>query len=241
MWRYDANRRQHPTDRAWSSSGRLDLCHRSRDRDAVSATGNRGLLLLADISGYTAFLQAVAGAHGEEMANAPEVPAAYPLMTSLLDGIVEQVAPPFMLSKLEGDAVFAYAPDAEFSLRGARVLDCMRTCYDHYRSRRDATENLMLCSCAACSMLSTLELKFVLHRGDYVVQSIAGHEELLGPDVTVAHLLLKNRVREVLGTTAYVLCTNAAAEHLGLPVSDAHRHVEHYEHYPPVEAYVLAL
>jgi hypothetical protein len=41
-----------------------------------------------------------------------------------------------------------------------------------------------------------------LHHGNYVLQSIAGHQEILGPDVTVAHLLLKNHVREVVGRSA---------------------------------------
>ncbi|MDQ4081445.1 MAG: hypothetical protein M3123_00925, partial [Actinomycetota bacterium] len=66
-----------------------------------------GALLLADISGYTGFLQGVAGAHAADMAAGRFVPKAYPLLTSLLDGIVERIAPPFALSKLEGDAVFA--------------------------------------------------------------------------------------------------------------------------------------
>jgi hypothetical protein len=78
----------------------------------------RGTLLLADISGYTAFLQAVAGAHASDMAAGSFVPKAYPLLTSLLDGIVEQIVPPFILSKLEGDAVFAFAPQGELGVRG---------------------------------------------------------------------------------------------------------------------------
>ena len=181
----------------------MDDPRRPRDPSAVSVgTGSgraRGPLLLADISGYTAFLQAVGAAHGAQMAAMDEPPPAYPLMTGLLDGIVERVAPPFRLSKLEGDAVFAYAPDAEFRLRGSSVIECMQSCYDTYCERRDATENLMLCNCAACALLGTLELKFVLHHGDYVVQRIAGSEELLGPDVNMAHLLLKNSVTSVVG------------------------------------------
>jgi hypothetical protein len=199
------------------------------------------VFLLADISGYTAFLQAVADAHGEQMAAMPEVPAAYPLMTSLLDGIVERLAPPFHLSKLEGDAVFSYAPDDEFELRGGSVLECIRSCYAHYRERRDKTENLMLCSCEACSLLQTLELKFVLHRGNYVVQAIAGHEELLGPDVTMSHLLLKNNVTDRVGRRAYALLTESATEHLEIPLEGSVPHTEHYEHYPPIQSYVFGL
>jgi hypothetical protein len=41
---------------------------------------------LSDISGYTAFLQAVARAHAADMATGTFVPKAYPLLTSLLTG-----------------------------------------------------------------------------------------------------------------------------------------------------------
>jgi hypothetical protein len=44
------------------------------------------------------------------------------------------------------------------------------------------------------SIIGGLELKFVLHHGGYIVQTVAGHQELLGPDVTISHLLLKNHV-----------------------------------------------
>jgi hypothetical protein len=218
---------------------------RSRDartvRDVAVSSGTGGVLVLADISGYTGFLQAVGDAHGAEMATMTEVPAAYPLMTSLLDGIVEGLVPPFQLSKLEGDAVFAFAPDDQFEIRGDAVLECIRQCYAAYRERRDQAEHAMLCSCSACSQLHSLDLKFVLHRGSYVVQSIAGRDELLGPDVTMAHLLLKNTVTNDIGTRAYALLTSAATAHLRIPLDGSVRHVEHYDHYPPIESNVFAL
>jgi hypothetical protein len=207
----------------------------------TTSRGTRGLLLLADISGYTGFLQAVGDAHGEQMAAMPELPAAYPLMTSLLNGIVERLTPPFVLSKFEGDAVFAYATDDQFTLRDGAVLECMHGCYAAYRAQLEETEHLMLCNCDACSRLGTLDLKFVLHRGDYSVQSIAGHEELLGPDVTMAHLLLKNTVTDVLGRTGYALVTDAAARHLEIPLDGSIPHEEHYQHYTPIESHIFPL
>jgi hypothetical protein len=80
----------------------------------------RGTLLLADISGYTAFLQAVAGAHATDMAAGRFVPKAYPLLRSLLDGIVGRIAPPFVLSKLEGDAVLPSPPKASWGCAANR-------------------------------------------------------------------------------------------------------------------------
>lgn len=200
----------------------------------------RGVLLLADISGYTGFLQAVANAHGAEMATMTELPAAYPLMTTLLDGIVTRLVPPFRLSKLEGDAVFAYAPDESFEFRGDSVVDVMRQCYTAFQERRDEAVRLMFCDCAACHGLQSLDLKFVLHWGTYVVQSIAGHEELLGPDVTMAHKLLKNNVSGVVGCSAYVLVTQPATEQLEVPRHESVTHTETFPHYPPMESNIFA-
>jgi len=60
---------------------------------------NRATLILADISGYTRFLSAVGTAHQAQLEQG-DTPAAYPLMTTLLDTIVQDLVPPFVLSKL---------------------------------------------------------------------------------------------------------------------------------------------
>jgi hypothetical protein len=217
--------------------GRAALTH---DQSGQSEVGH-GTLLLADISGYTAFLQAVGEAHATDMARGTFVPKAYPLLTSLLDGIVEALAPPFVLSKLEGDAIFAFGPDGELSIRGQSVVDCLTACYGTYRARLDEARELMICDCNACVSINGLELKFVLHHGGYIVQSVAGQRELFGPDVTISHLLLKNRVVDVIGRSAYALVTDPAASYLDLPLGGAQAITEEYEHYPPVRASVLKL
>jgi hypothetical protein len=200
-----------------------------------------GTLLLADISGYTAFLQAVGAAHAADMAAGKFVPKAYPLLTSLLDGIVERIAPHFVLSKLEGDAVFAFAPDGELTLRGQSVVDCLTACYEAYRARLHEARELMVCTCDACVSVGGLELKFVLHHGAYIAQSVAGRQELLGPDVTISHLLLKNHVADLIGRSAYALVTESATAQLDLPLERAVPITEQYEHYAPVRARVLKL
>jgi hypothetical protein len=201
----------------------------------------RGTLLLADISGYTFFLQAVAEAHAADMAAGRFVPKAYPLLTSLLDGIVGRIAPPFDLAKLEGDAVFAFKAEGELGIRGQSVIDCLTACYGAFRGRLDEAGELMTCTCDACLSIGGLDLKFVLHHGEYVVQSVAGRQELLGPDVTISHLLLKNSVADLIGRSAYVLVTEPAAAHLDVPLERALAITEQYKHYAPVRACVLTL
>ena len=58
----------------------------------------QGCLVIADISGYTAFLA------GSELQHAQGI------LDELLGDILKTLAPPFETANLEGDAVFCYAP-----------------------------------------------------------------------------------------------------------------------------------
>lgn len=97
------------------------------------------------------------------------------------------------------------------------------------------------CRCTACSRVDGLDLKFVLHAGSYVVQSIGGGRELVGPEVVMAHRLLKNHATELIGHSAYALITEAAASHLAVPADGARELTETYEHYSPIATRVYAL
>jgi hypothetical protein len=207
----------------------------------VQAGSASGPLLLADISGYTSFLQAVAEAHRDDAFADGRVPDAYALMSSLLDGIIERIAPPFTLSKIEGDAVFAFASDDDDVPRGAALLDCVSACYASFRDRLAGAEEIWTCRCDACSRTTALDLKFVLHAGTYVVQSIGGSRELVGPEVVMAHRLLKNHAAELIGQSAYLLITDAAASRLAVPADGGRELTETYEHYQPIAARVFPL
>ncbi len=203
------------------------------------AAGRSGALLLADISGYTGFLQGVADAHRDLIVEAAEPPPAYALLSHLLDTMHASIVPQFRLAKFEGDAIFA-VEDAPIP-HGAAALDCLRGCYTLFRERLATAGSQWTCTCAACRRISELDLKFVLHHGGYVVQSIGGHEELLGADINVAHRLLKNHARELLGPVPYALVTAAAAAALEIPTDGMIAGQEAYDDTPPIEVHVLSL
>ena len=202
-------------------------------------THARGTLLLADISGYTAFLEGVADAHGALIVDADEPPPAYAVLSKLLDTIVATLSPAYRLVKFEGDAVFAVADDA--LPRGDDVLAGLRRCYAAFRDDLGAAGTQWTCTCDACARIGTLDLKFILHHGAFVVQPIAGHQELLGPDVNVVHRLLKNHAREALGPRPYSLLTEAAVEALDVPTDGMLRLEETYDDTPMVAVHVVAL
>jgi class 3 adenylate cyclase len=201
----------------------------------------RGTLLLADISGYTGFLQGIADAHAELLVDTDEPAPVYSLLSSLLDGMATAIAPSFQVVKFEGDAIFAVAPDGPQSVHGDAVIGCLRSCYAAFAERRADGRSQLTCSCNSCSRVNDLDLKFVLHHGDYVLQRIIGREELAGPEVIVAHRLLKNHARDLVGAHPYALLTDAALEALDVPMAEMAALTETYDGLPPIPAHLLVL
>ena len=185
-------------------------------------------LLLADISGYTAFLNGVERSHGVDFSAG--LPAGYEVLGALLGAVIEGVQPTFEIAKLEGDAVFAVAPAEALDLEGQAVLDRLRAVYRAFASVREERKAASDHICTACPVVGSLDLKMVLHRGPAVRQSVGSNAELLGPAVNVAHRLLKNTIQSRLGYHPYLFMTDAAATGLGL----ADIGVEHVEDYVDV-------
>ena len=185
-------------------------------------------LVLVDISGYTSFLAGVEQTHGKDFRAG--LPAGYPILDELLEGVVEALPPEFDVVKLEGDAVFGSAPIERLDGRGDAVLEHLVALYAGFASRRTALRSAGDDTCVACTSVEHLDLKIVLHRGLAVTQRVAGREDLHGPAVITAHRLLKNRVRDRIGYRPYVLVTTPAAD--GLHLGD--RGFEHAESYPDV-------
>jgi class 3 adenylate cyclase len=159
---------------------------------------------------------------------------------SLLGGIVEKVDPPFTFVKFEGDAVFTVA-DKGSAPKGRDLLACITGCYDEFMIRMDEAALTWTCTCNACMVMNSLDLKFVLHHGDYIVQAIGTHVEVLGPDVTVAHRLMKNAAASNVGSSAYLLITEAAEEALDLQLADGFRFTEQIDGSAAVDTVAVAL
>jgi len=205
--------------------------------DPASTAGDR-YLLLADISGYTAFMTSVEQAHGVDFSHG--IPAGFAVLGELLDTVIEGVQPAFAVAKLEGDAVFAVAPAAALDARGEELLGRLQALYQAFHARREKARAARDHVCTACPVVGSLDLKMVLHRGQVVRQSIGTRTELLGPAVNVAHRLLKNNIQARLGYRPYLFLTDAAASGLNL----AEPGVEHREDYAdvgPVHGRVVAL
>lgn len=199
-----------------------------------------GTIFLADISGYTSFLDNVRTAHEKDAFADGQIPSAYGLMSRLLDGIAGRVDPPFTFVKFEGDAVFAVAP-GDAAPRAETMLECVEGCYRDFVKRLSEAGVEWTCTCSACSRMNTLDLKFVIHHGDYFVQSVGPQMEVLGPDVNIAHRLLKNSAVSEVGSAAYALYTDSAVKALALRLPDAKRINEPIEGMQPVSVRVIPI
>lgn len=186
----------------------------------------RMYLVIADISGYTEYLA------GSELEHARDV------LADLLDTVVRGMGPVLQLAKLEGDAVFAYCPEADID--ASMLLDTLETCYFTFRRRVQSIDRATTCDCNACRRIPTLDLKFCGHHGAVVRHQIAGREELAGTDVILVHRLLKNTVPDTFGLHGYALLTRTCVDSMGIsPTSLGMRpHMETYEHLGDVPLFV---
>lgn len=187
--------------------------------------------LLADISGYTAFLASVEQTHGLDFSHG--IPAGYDILGALLDVVVQGIQPTFTVAKVEGDAVFGVADAAELDADSGSLIDGLRGVVRQFHEVK--LEQATIASdhvCNACPVASTLWLKMLLHRGFGVQVAGGSHTELHGPAVTLAHRLLKNHVAARIGPRPYLFATDAAAAPLGL----AETGVVHVESYPDAAA-----
>ena len=186
-----------------------------------------GTLVLADISGFTAFVTAT------EIEHAPQI------IGTLLEAVIRRLSPPLEIQEVEGDAVFALGPDGAL-LPPARLLTVLDSAFAAFKEVQRELAADESCSCGACRSIESLDLKIVAHHGRFLRHAVGGRAQVAGVDVILAHRLLKNGVTT---SRAYVLLTDALLEWLGLDPIDLGltARVESYEHLGDIRCFVRPL
>jgi len=187
----------------------------------------RGILVLADISGFTAFVTATELEHGP------------PIIAALLEEVIGELSPPLEIQQVEGDAVFALGPDGAV-MPPASLLGVLQSAVAAFKTRQREMAADESCSCQVCRSVSKLNLKIVAHHGRFLRHAVGGQEQVGGVDVILAHRLLKNRLVE---PPCYLLLTDAALRWVGMDGSCAGfvAHTEHYDHLGDVRCFVKDL
>src|SRR2546426_517334 len=147
----------------------------------------RGLLLIADIAGYTRFMEF----HRTDLAHAQDVVA------RLLEAMIDATSA-LDLVEVEGDAAFMYrplpggtGPELVESALGQSVA--MHGAFHALQQKIACLNN---CPCQGCAQVGNLKVKFVAHLGDVAPQRVKRLTRLAGFDVIFVHRMLKNRSEE---------------------------------------------
>ena len=185
-----------------------------------------GFLVLADISGFTAFLTATELEHGP------------PIIKELLEEVIRRIAPPLEIHGIEGDAIFAVGPDGSV-LPPASLRAILRAAFEGFRAKQRELAADESCSCRCCRGVGSLRLKAIGHYGSFVEYAVGGRAQVAGPAVILAHRMLKNGVT----VEDYALLTRPALDYMDLDPMQLGMapHTESYEHFGEIECYVEAV
>jgi uncharacterized protein YndB with AHSA1/START domain len=189
-----------------------------------------GYILLADISGFDAYLSGV------------ELDHAQGVLQELLELIVDSLQPPMELASIKGDAVLVHVPASRLT-RGETLLELTETAYVAFRDRVKSIHRNNTCQCRACQAVPSLDLKFFVHYGEYTAEPIsAGGVELGGLDANlVRQRLLKDQVSSANGWRAYTLFTGPSLEKMGLRPDGMHTSCASYPHMGEIETAAMNL
>ena len=134
------------------------------------------------------------------------------------------------MAQLEGDAVFSH-DRGNGSLRGQTLVEIIEDTYVAFKRTIELMVLNTTCSCNACANISHLDLKFVVHHGEFAEHNVAGRNEVLGPAVVAVHRLLENGVVASTGIGAYTIYSQAAIDALDLRdfLTELVPHAEEYE------------
>jgi hypothetical protein len=193
----------------------------------MKSHAEQGILVLADISGFTAFVTATELEHGP------------PIIAELLGEVMRQLSPPLEIQEVEGDAVFALGADSALG-SPTTLLDVLEGAFAAFRARQRELQADESCDCAVCRSVGSLDLKLVAHHGRFLRQMVGDRSQVAGVDVVLAHRLLKNGWR---GRRAYLLLTEAALRWTAVDPVQAGlvAHTERYEHLGDVRCFVKDL
>ena len=136
-------------------------------------------ILIPDISGYTHFLTKTELSHSTHIIN------------ELLQVIADSIQPKFTLAEIEGDALLTYSPRR---IPQSEIEQLVTETYKNFHHFLRVIERDSVCQCGACNMVGQLTLKFVVHYGSFEEVRITQFTKLSGPDMIIAHRLMRNSV-----------------------------------------------
>lgn len=150
----------------------------------------KATILIPDISGYTQFLTKTELSHSTHIVN------------ELLQVVADSIQEDFKLVEIEGDALLTYA---DGFVSPSKLEQIVEKAFRNFHYFLKVIERDRVCRCGACQGASDLSIKFIVHYGEFDEIKIAHLTKLTGPDMIIAHRLMKNSVP----SNEYLLMTDA--------------------------------
>jgi len=187
------------------------------------------VIVIFDISGYTRFVKM----HRTSVSHAQQI------IADLLESIIDAAGEPLQVNKLEGDAVLLFATTGDDAAGAAeRVWTRIKGAFDAFAAKRDGFVSCNMCPCSACTQVTGLRLKAVVHFGSVLFRKIRQFDELAGEPLIVSHRLLKNSAPEL----QYVMLTDAFSQLCPkAPWPTGRPHVEHDKDLGEIRASVTSI
>ncbi|MGD8584162.1 MAG: DUF2652 domain-containing protein [Chloroflexota bacterium] len=194
----------------------------------MHAPNHTGYLLLADISGFDAYLANVELDHANDV------------LKELLELVVDSLSPPMQIASIHQDAVLAYQLQQEVS-RGEGMLELTEATYMAFRDRLKSIARNNTCDCRACQAVPTLDLKFLVHYGEFSTQEEPGGRVSLGglDAGLVRERRLKDQVKS--GSRSYALFTESGLQQMGVSPEEMTPCSGDYDHVGIVQSRFLDL
>lgn len=142
---------------------------------------NNTLFFIPDISGFTRFVSNTEISHGQH------------IISELLEILIDANELELTLGEIEGDAILFYKtgslPDSNLVAKQAESM------FTRFHQHLKKYEGHRICECGACRGAGNLSLKIIAHTGYSDFINVKGQQKPYGPDVILAHRLLKNNIK----------------------------------------------
>ncbi len=154
------------------------------------------LLFIADISGFTRFVNETELSHSRHV------------ISELLEAIIDTNEIDLEVAEIEGDAVLFYKYGSVPSIED--LINQCRRMFVEFHSHLLNYKHRRICDCGACRTAQDLTIKFVAHSGDFNFLKVKEHRKPHGSDVVLTHRLLKNNIQG----KEYLLLTDTFSQDL---------------------------
>jgi hypothetical protein len=138
-------------------------------------------IFIPDITGFSKFVNETEMVHGQE------------IISGLLETIIDSNPLDMRIYEIDGDAIVFYSFDNHYS--PSQFHDISKLILSGFRDKIELLKKERLCECGACKSISSLSLKFIVHKDELNEIKVKTFTKLYGKGLIIAHLLLKNEIR----------------------------------------------